>query len=195
MGRFKHFIAELLCGLALILLVHAQDQSDFVSLDCGFPENSSYTEWKTGVGYISDAGFIDSGINRQISTEFKGDLQQQLWSLRSFPEGIRNCYRIKIMQGANMWGTIKITNVSISFVKELIHVPSLNYIQLCLVNTQRGTPFISAIELRPLPNSTYVTTDGSLERLWRVDVGSESNIQYRLVIYLDLNKNMKDCFQ
>ncbi|KAM3699584.1 hypothetical protein ACB098_05G036400 [Castanea mollissima] len=179
MGRFKHFIAELLCGLALILLVHAQDQSDFVSLDCGFPENSSYTEWKTGVGYISDAGFIDSGINRQISTEFKGDLQQQLWSLRSFPEGIRNCYRIKIMQGANMWGTIKITNVSISFVKELIHVPSLNYIQLCLVNTQRGTPFISAIELRPLPNSTYVTTDGSLERLWRVDVGSESNIQYR----------------
>ncbi|KAM4100028.1 hypothetical protein ACB094_05G037600 [Castanea mollissima] len=179
MGRFKHFIAELLCGLALILLVHAQDQSDFVSLDCGFPENSSYTEWKTGVGYISDAGFIDSGINRQISTEFKGDLQQQLWSLRSFPEGIRNCYRIKIMQGANMWGTIKITNVSISFVKELIHAPSLNYIQLCLVNTQRGIPFISAIELRPLPNSTYVTTDGSLERLWRVDVGSESNIQYR----------------
>ncbi|KAL4625879.1 hypothetical protein ACB092_05G057100 [Castanea dentata] len=206
MGRFKQFIAELLGALALILLVHAQDQSDFISIDCGLPENSSYTEWQTGVDYISDAGFIDSGINRQISTEFKGDLQQ-VWSLRSFPEGIRNCYSIKITQGskyliratffygnydgesklpvfdvhlgANIWDTIKMTNVSVGFVKELIHVPPLNYIQLCLVNTQRGTPFISAIELRPLPNSTYVTTDGSLEPFWRVDVGSESNLQYR----------------
>ncbi|XP_065632098.1 LRR receptor-like serine/threonine-protein kinase IOS1 isoform X2 [Quercus suber] len=207
MGRFKRFISELFGGLALILLVHAQDQSDFISIDCGLPENSSYTERRTGVDYISDAGFIDSGINGQISTEFKGDLQQQVWSLRSFPEGIRNCYSIRITQGtkyliratffygnydgesklpefdvhlgANMWNTIKITNVSDGFVKELIHVPPLNYIQLCLVNTQRGTPFISAIELRPLPNSTYVTTDGSLERFWRVDVGSESNLQYR----------------
>ena len=130
----------------------------FISIDCGLPENSSYTEWRTGVDYISDAGFIDSGINGQISTEFKGDLQQQVWSLRSFPEGIRNCYSIRITQGtkyliratffygnydgesklpefdvhlgANMWNTIKITNVSIGFVKELIHVPPLNYIQL-----------------------------------------------------------------
>ena len=188
--------------------------TDFISIDCGLPENSSYKEWRTGVDYISDAGFIDSGINRQISTEFKGDLQQQVWSLRSFPEGIRNCYSIRITQGtkyliratffygnydgesklpefdvhigANMWNTIKITNISNGFVKELIHVPPLNYIQLCLVNTQRGTPFITAIELRPLPNSTYETTDGSLELFWRMDVGSESNSQYRLVIYLDL---------
>ena len=185
--------------------------SGFISIDCGLPASSSYSETTTGINYISDAAFIDTGESKKISTEFRSSVPRQTWNLRSFPQGIRNCYSINITQGtkylilatffygnydgesklphfdlhlgANMWDTIKIEKVSDSFIKELIHVPSLNYIQVCLVNTQLGTPFISAIELRPLDNKTYVTTDGSLALFWRVDVGSVSNITYRLVIW------------
>uniref|UniRef100_A0A2N9FN08 Protein kinase domain-containing protein n=1 Tax=Fagus sylvatica TaxID=28930 RepID=A0A2N9FN08_FAGSY len=99
MGRFKHFIAALFGGLALILLVHAQDQSDFISIDCGLQANWSYTEPSTSINYISDAAFIDTGVSKKISSEFEGDFQQQAWTLRSFPEGIRNCYSINVTQG------------------------------------------------------------------------------------------------
>ena len=71
-----------------------------------------------------------------------------------------------------MWDTVNITNVTISVSKELIHVPSQSNLQVCLVNTGLGMPFISAIELRPLNSSTYVSNFGSLARFDRVDFGS-----------------------
>uniref|UniRef100_A0A2N9FNC9 Protein kinase domain-containing protein n=1 Tax=Fagus sylvatica TaxID=28930 RepID=A0A2N9FNC9_FAGSY len=207
MGRFKHFIAALFGGLALILLVHAQDQSDFISIDCGLQANWSYTEPSTSINYISDAAFIDTGVSKKISSEFEGDFQQPTWTLRSFPEGIRNCYSINVTQGQkyliratflygnydgqnllpqfdlhlgpNMWDTVKIeNNVSYVVLMELIHVPSLNYLQVCLVNTGLGTPFISAIEFRPLNNRAYVTSVGSLALFARYDLGSVNNKSY-----------------
>ena len=83
-----------------------------------------------------------------------------------------------------MWDTVNITNLSIPVFKELIHVPSKTNLQVCLVNTGLGMPFISAIELRPLNNKTYVTNFGSLALYARLDVGSISRKAYRLVIYL-----------
>ena len=71
-----------------------------------------------------------------------------------------------------MWDTINITDMSIDFFTELIHVPYQNYLQICLVNTGLGMPFISAVELRPLNSSTYVSNFGSLALSGRVDVGS-----------------------
>ncbi len=180
--------------------------TDFISIDCGLQANLSYTEPTTGINYISDAAFIDTGISNRISDEFKDRDEQQTWSLRSFPEGIRNCYRINFKNGTkyliratflygsydgqsklpqfdlhlgpNMWDTIKIKSISLDVFKELIHVPSLNYLQICLVNTSLGTPFISAIELRPLNNSTYVSNT-SLALYRRLDVCSVSNTLYR----------------
>ncbi|GMY34474.1 LRR receptor-like serine/threonine-protein kinase IOS1 [Fagus crenata] len=207
MRRFKHFILAFLGGFALIHLVHAQDQSGFISIDCGSPANSSYKETTTGINYISDAAFIDTGVSKTIPTEFKADLQQQIWNLRSFPQGIRNCYNINITQGTkyliranffygnydgqsklpqfdlhvgvNMWETVKIENGSLVVIKELIHVPSLNYLQICLVNTGHGVPIISAIELRALNNKTYITQAGSLALYARLDLGAFSNTAYR----------------
>ena len=87
-----------------------------------------------------------------------------------------------------MWDTVKIKNASYSVYKELIHVPTLNYIHVCLVNTHHGTPFISAIELRPLNNSAYVTVSGSLALFERVYEGSVSDdISYRSVILMVVN--------
>uniref|UniRef100_A0A7N2R4F5 Malectin-like domain-containing protein n=1 Tax=Quercus lobata TaxID=97700 RepID=A0A7N2R4F5_QUELO len=207
MGSFKNFILAFLGGFVLVHLVNAQDQADFISISCGSPENSSYSEATTGINYISDAAFIDTGISQRISTVYMAGLQQQAWDLRSFPHGIRNCYNINIMPGTkylirgtffygnydglsklpqfdlhlgvNKWDTVKIENVSVGVIKELIHVPSQNYLQVCLVNTGLGMPFISAIELRPLNNKTYVTISGSLALFSRYDLGSLSRTVYR----------------
>ncbi|XP_040999963.1 LRR receptor-like serine/threonine-protein kinase IOS1 isoform X1 [Juglans microcarpa x Juglans regia] len=207
MAGFQPFIFAFLGVLSLILLVHAQHQSGFISIDCGLPADSKYKEKTTSIDYISDANFIDTGISRSIASEFKGALQQQVWNVRSFPQGVRNCYTINITigtkylirgtfvhgnydgegnlpkfdlyLGANMWDTVKVESASNSINKELIHVPSRNYIHVCLVNTGLGTPFISAIEFRPLPNYSYMTISGSLALLFRADAGSTSNQSYR----------------
>ncbi|KAK9923518.1 hypothetical protein M0R45_031933 [Rubus argutus] len=81
--------------------------------------------------------------------------------------------------GPNFWDTVTLTSVSSSTFKELIHIPSLSYIQVCLISTGSGIPFISALELRPLINTTYVTKSGSLALTNRLDVASTSNQSYR----------------
>ena len=81
--------------------------------------------------------------------------------------------------GPNLWETVKITNASNSVELEIIHVPSQDYIQICLVDTGSGTPFISAIEIRTLGSNIYVTQSGSLSLFMRLDIGSTSNKAYR----------------
>ncbi|KAM7468977.1 hypothetical protein LguiA_007160 [Lonicera macranthoides] len=73
----------------------------FISIDCGIPEGSNYTDAITGIQYISDKGFIDTGLSRTISPEFKVDefLVQQLLTLRIFPQGTRNCYNLRPAKG------------------------------------------------------------------------------------------------
>jgi hypothetical protein len=138
----------------------------------------------TGINYISDATFIDTGTSKSISPDIKGSHQQQVWNLKSFPQGNRNCYSINVKGGTKylIWGTflhgnydgkgnlpqfdlylgastwemVKVVNSSINVIKELIHVLSLNYIHVCLINTGLRTPFISAIELRPLKIYIYI---------------------------------------
>ncbi|KAK4590870.1 hypothetical protein RGQ29_021170 [Quercus rubra] len=207
MGSFKHFILAFLVGFALTHLVDAQDQSGFISIACGSPANSSFSEPTTGINYISDAAFIDTGISQQISAVYKDGYQHQVWNLRSFPQVIRNCYNISIVQGTkylirgtflygnydglsklpqfdihlgvNLWDTINITDMSLALSTELIHVPYQNYLQICLVNTGFGVPFISAIELRPLSNKTYLSNSGSLALFARLDEGSVTGKTYR----------------
>ena len=88
-------------------------------------------------------------------------------------DGQSNLPEFDLHLGPNLWDTIKIENSSLGVIKELIHVPSLNHIQVCLVNTGLGTPFISALELRPINSSLYVTNFGSLSLFLRSDLGSE----------------------
>ena len=80
--------------------------------------------------------------------------------------------------GPNMWDTVKIQDASSSVNKELIHVPFQDYLQVCLVKTGLTTPFISAIELRPLNNDSYVS-NSTLALFLRLDIGSVTNDHYR----------------
>ncbi|XP_052110094.1 probable LRR receptor-like serine/threonine-protein kinase At1g05700 [Arachis duranensis] len=181
----------LLGALSFIAMIQGQDQSGFISIDCGLPDNSIYTEKNTGINYISDANFIDSGVSKTVSPQDKTTDQQYFDYLRSFPNGIRNCYSINVTSvkrylirasflygnydglnklpefdlylGVHFWETVKFTDSSVSINYELIHTLSLDYIQICLVNKGTGTPFISVIEMRILGNvaTSYVTIESS----------------------------------
>ncbi|KAG4978904.1 hypothetical protein JHK86_038378 [Glycine max] len=194
------------------LLILAQDQSGFISIDCGAPADINYTEPKTGINYTSDANFVNTGVSGTVETEIiSSGYQRQMMNVRSFPEGKRNCYKINITRGstylirtnflygnydglnkapqfdihlgANRWYTVTISNASTPQANEIIYVPSLDYLQICLVDTDHGTPFISAIELRTLKNYTYVTQFGSLEYYNRWDLGSNNSYRYNHDVY------------
>ncbi|KAK1575742.1 hypothetical protein Q3G72_007929 [Acer saccharum] len=160
--------------------VDAQDQSEFISLDCGLPKDSNYSDSETGINYISDAAFIETGTSMTLSKEFDTvNLQQQLWYVRSFPDQdiMRNCYNLKIKNqtkyliratfmdgnydplgklpiqfelhlGANLWDTVRLDDASSVVTKEIIHVSSMDYIYVCLVNTGLGTPFYFRVRVQ-----------------------------------------------
>ncbi|RHN39185.1 putative transferase [Medicago truncatula] len=202
MEIFLHFVLVLLGALTILVLIQAQDQSGFISIDCGIPENSNYSDNITSINYISDAEFIRTGVRMSIAPAEKITHQQQLHFVRSFPSGVRNCYRINVNMdiqyliratfyygnydnlndppqfdlhfGPNVWDTVKFTNLSRTTIKEIIYTPSLDYIEPCLVNTGNGTPFISVIELRTLNNSNdHPTYSASpLSLVERFDIGS-----------------------
>ncbi|KAE9621399.1 putative transferase [Lupinus albus] len=202
-----HFLLVLLWVLTILVLIHAQDQSGFISIDCGIPEGDGYIELKTRLNYISDEKFISSGGNAILLPSELSNIQRPLRHVRSFPKGVRNCYRIDVKSGTkyliranfyygnydglnkvpifdlyigvNPWHTMVFPNASLMTVVEIIHTPSLDFIHLCLVNKYQGTPFISSIELRPLENSTYDTESGSLALNLRYDLGSTSGLRYR----------------
>ncbi|RHN39166.1 putative transferase [Medicago truncatula] len=206
----KHFLLVLFSVLTTILvLIQAQDQSGFISIDCGLPAHLNYSALDTGINYISDAKFIDTGVTKRI-TPTNNNIKQELEYLRSFPSGVRNCYKINVTSGTkyliratflygsydgldkppqfdlhfgpNVVATVRFSNHTSHFTyREIIYTPSQDYIQPCFVNTGNGTPFISVIELRTLNNTAYVTYPAnSVLSFWkRSDVGSITNLQYR----------------
>ncbi|XP_059638959.1 probable LRR receptor-like serine/threonine-protein kinase At1g05700 [Cornus florida] len=188
----------------------------FISIDCGALEGTNYTDGTTGMDYISDAAFVDTGVRKTISPEFKNNLlPQQFNKVRSFPQGTKNCYTLRPAQGkgnkylirasfmygnydaenqipefdlyigVDYWTTVMLYDSSIGYRWEIIHVPTTDYIYVCLVNVGLGTPFISALELRPLNNSIYQTTSGSLGLFMRYDYGSTTNelVRYKDDVY------------
>lgn len=80
-------------------------------------------------------------------------------------EGLLPSFALYI--GVDLWDTVSITDVDIIETKEIIHAPSLDYVDVCLVETGLGVPFISVLELRPLLNETYATEPGSGLQLFR----------------------------
>ncbi|XP_058180841.1 putative leucine-rich repeat receptor-like serine/threonine-protein kinase At2g19230 isoform X4 [Rhododendron vialii] len=202
--------------LTLVLLVHGQDQSGFISIDCGIPEGSDYKDESTTISYTSDAAYTDAGTNYNISSAYYNTgTSMRLSDVRSFPQGIRNCYtlpqdkgnkcliRALFMYGnydsknqppefalyldGDQWDTIMFDDASDVVHVEIIHnVPTTTaYIHVCLVDTGRGTPFISALELRQLNNSIYQTQSGSLKLFSRKDFGltEDERVRYSADVY------------
>ncbi|KAK9266046.1 hypothetical protein L1049_017802 [Liquidambar formosana] len=64
-------------------------------------------------------------------------------------------------------------------MKEILHVLLMESIYVCLLDTDSGTPFISALELRHFQDFSYRTSDEALLLYKRLDVGSTTNQQIR----------------
>ncbi|TVU20528.1 hypothetical protein EJB05_36741, partial [Eragrostis curvula] len=187
----EHNFGRLPTAAAGVLRVHGQDIPDskaFISIDCGLPEESSYVDPVTNLTYVSDTGFTDAGVNRNVSAEYIKPTTSQsarFRNVRSFPGAApRSCYTLGSLNpgskylvrgtfmygnydglnrlpvfdlylGVNFWTTMNITTPDDAVLAEVIAVVPDDSVQVCLVNTGAGTPFISALDLRPLKNTLY----------------------------------------
>ncbi|KAG2266928.1 hypothetical protein Bca52824_074007 [Brassica carinata] len=186
--------------VSFIVLVQAQDQSGFVSIDCGLPDGSRYIDETTDINYTSHVEFFETGTSHIIDTEFRtSSLEIQFNNVRSFPQGKRNCYhhliRTRFMYGnydgqhltpefdlylgVNLWDSVILDNETTIVTKEIIHTLGSDHVQVCLVDKGRGTPFMSVLELRLLKNDMYETPHDKLMLIARRVVGSISNISVR----------------
>ncbi|XP_068652795.1 putative leucine-rich repeat receptor-like serine/threonine-protein kinase At2g19230 [Aristolochia californica] len=178
-------MAEHLFFLFAIFAAVVVAQPGFISIDCGIPEGFNYTDSETGIFYTSDAGFVRSGENREFpsSNLVASSLKRQYRSMRSFPDGERNCYTVRpvlkgskyfvrasfmyvdydkqiapefdLYVGINLWTRVSLANASLPSWKEIVLVATMDFIPVCLVNTGSGEPFISAVEARLLKDSMY----------------------------------------
>ncbi|KAF8017584.1 hypothetical protein BT93_H2692 [Corymbia citriodora subsp. variegata] len=189
------FSFALLASIALALVLGVQAQPGFISIDCG--ALNGYTDKKTNITYKMDDGFISSGKNVQIST-MVSQYNLQYLNVRIFPDGRMNCYTLRPDQGknrkylirasfwygnydgknrhpsfdlyidVNYWATM---DVAFCHAKEIIYVPKVDDIRVCLGNTGNGVPFISALELRALDDDIYPLGSGFLRVRGRFNLG------------------------
>ncbi|XP_020105295.1 probable LRR receptor-like serine/threonine-protein kinase At1g51880 [Ananas comosus] len=187
------------------------DSLGFISIDCGIPENSKYVDAVTTLTYTSDNQFIDTGTNRNISAGYvTPSLARRYLTVRSFTTGRRNCYTMNSLMagqkylvramflyanydglnkppvfdvhvGVNFLQTINISDAGSPEVAEVIMVVPASYLQVCLVDTGEGTPFISSLEVRPLKAVLYPAVNGTqaLVLYRRINVGPTDTTRIR----------------
>jgi hypothetical protein len=196
----------------LSVCVHSSTEG-FVSIDCGATSGTSYQD-STGIWYVSDDSYIDTGKNYNIAQTYISP-SKQASTLRSFPNETRNCYTIRnvtnglkyllratflygnydgkqmaqistplqfdLYVDVSFWIRVNITDASSEYAHEVVTIPSRDFIWVCLVNINAGTPFISALELRPLKSSLYpyAFQNQSNAILFRLNYGPTKNVVIR----------------
>uniref|UniRef100_A0ACD5TEI1 Uncharacterized protein n=1 Tax=Avena sativa TaxID=4498 RepID=A0ACD5TEI1_AVESA len=148
-------------------------------------ETGGYEDKATKLSYVPDARFIDAGTNHNISAEYVTGSMAKSWrNVRSFGAGTRNCYTLRSLVsepkyiirakfkygnydgldsppvfdlyiGVNYWYTVNISRSDELMIAEAIAVVPDDFVQVCLVNTGAGTPFISSLDVRPLHRTLY----------------------------------------
>uniref|UniRef100_A0A453Q9B4 Malectin-like domain-containing protein n=1 Tax=Aegilops tauschii subsp. strangulata TaxID=200361 RepID=A0A453Q9B4_AEGTS len=159
--------------------------------------NPTYIDSKTGISYVRDEGFTDTGLIHNVDKEnLQPDLAERYDNLRFFPSGERNCYTLRSLTpggkyllraafgygdydklnslptfdlyfGANYWTTVTIVNSSTAYVFEIIALCPSDFLQICLVNIGSGTPFISGLDLRSLKENLYPQANDPYDRMWQ----------------------------
>ncbi|KAK1699302.1 hypothetical protein QYE76_015999 [Lolium multiflorum] len=131
-------------------------------------------------------------------------------NVRSFPDTARSCYTLPslvpgskylvramfrygnydgleklpvfdLYLGVNLWQTVNISQAERTVLAEVISVIPDDSVQVCLVNTGSGTPFISTLALRPLENTLYPQANATqgLVLVDRRDMGGTGNYPIR----------------
>jgi hypothetical protein len=72
----------------------------FLSIDCGWRNNDTYIDETSQIQYSVDDDFVESGVNIEVLLQFRGGAgNEQQKTLRSFPDGFRNCYTLPSTTG------------------------------------------------------------------------------------------------
>jgi len=191
--------------LLLLLItpaVHVVGQPGFLSIDCGQDDKfSGFKDPDTGIIYVSDGPYTDAGENLKVSATYESDWPRLYTTVRSFPSGVLNCYALPtetgakylvrmeasygnhdgknlrsiefdLHLGANYWDTVYVGDDA---VYEAIFLAWASWAPVCLVNTGRGAPFLSYLELRKFPSTLYpfVTSSQALNMYGRENMGGE----------------------
>ncbi|CAA6674838.1 unnamed protein product [Spirodela intermedia] len=181
-------LALLLGLLAVAAFAQIPSTSGFISIDCGLDDDSGYKDQVTQILYSPDEPYTSAGVNRKVSPSTNlTSIMRYYANVRSFPDGTRNCYTLRplvrgakyrvnaqflygnydglgrpptfdLYLGVNLWMTMEAGDFNRS---EIIAIAATESMQVCLVNTGNGTPFISELDLRPLLYSMYTQVDSS----------------------------------
>ncbi|GMI77965.1 hypothetical protein like AT4G29990 [Hibiscus trionum] len=198
------FVFFITCVGGLVLAT--ENQEGFLSIDCGVEDE--YLDHPTGIWFKSDKEFIGTGENHEIMPEYYSVNEQfgrRYKTLRSFPNGTKNCYTLKLegaknssfrirasfsygnydrqnqppkfdlYLGVNYWATVEFNFTRLFY--EIIYVFPTDTQYVCLVNTGSGSPLISSLEIRPSNVSTY-GNGSSLENMRIYDVNSGLGQQF-----------------
>ncbi|KAI9109424.1 hypothetical protein K1719_019478 [Acacia pycnantha] len=175
--------------------------SGYIGIDCGVEE--AYQDSESNM-WEPDSDFVEAGQNHKLPSDYnfsKPQMSKQLNTLRSFPDGDRNCYTLSPKQGrnnkyivraffaygnydlknktpmfdlylgVNRWKTIDFDDITSYYPVEVILVASTDIISVCLVKTGKGVPFISSLELWLLGDDTYPIRSLPLDLLTRSTPG------------------------
>ncbi|XP_052158719.1 probable LRR receptor-like serine/threonine-protein kinase At1g51810 [Oryza glaberrima] len=83
-----------------MIQVHAPTPPGFTNIDCGFVDGESYTDSTTNLTYVPDHEFVEGGTHHVVVPKLiSGSTDEQEKTLRSFPDGQRNCYTIPSTSG------------------------------------------------------------------------------------------------
>ncbi|KAJ0250749.1 LRR receptor-like serine/threonine-protein kinase [Hirschfeldia incana] len=207
------FLTLVVLSFGISNFLQAQDQQGFINLDCGLqPNESPYTEPTTQLTFTTDSDNIKTGKSGRIQNVPGLEYIKPYTVLRYFPDGVRNCYTLSVVQdtnylivamftygnydnldtppkfdlylGPNIWTTVDLQRKVNGTREELIHISRSTSLQLCLVKTGTTTPVISALELRPLRNDIYIPQSGSLKNRFRVYLtDSRDIVRYPLDVH------------
>ncbi|KAJ9129794.1 hypothetical protein P3X46_035242 [Hevea brasiliensis] len=162
--------------------------------------------YKSDRDFISTGENHDAELG---STQFESFTERLCKNLRSFPTGRKNCYTLRPKQGknhnyfiktlfcygnydgknqppkfdlyigVNYWITVEGLAGLLWRTYDLFHFSSTDIIHLCLVNTNVGVPFISALELHPVNDSIYRSEFGSLNVVGRCQLSYPTGLNFR----------------
>ncbi|GKE97784.1 leucine-rich repeat transmembrane protein kinase protein, partial [Tanacetum coccineum] len=148
-------------------------------------QGTNYTDSRTGLNYVSDAGFIDSGVSGKILPSYNSKtLDFQITTLTSFPQATRNCYTLRPKQGKGNRYLIRarFTYGNYDFkgqpLKFAIYLGSDYWDTVDFtVSLGLGNPFISALELRILDSNMYGNRLESMVLSARTNFGTSETLR------------------
>ncbi|XBH82256.1 hypothetical protein VPH35_070947 [Triticum aestivum] len=151
--------------------------------ETGYVDNITTLSYTTDASFIDAYAGSNHNISTKYMTSTLPN--NWWYTLRSFPSGARNCYTLGLLMpglkylirakflygnydgldrlpisfdlyvGVDFWMRVNIQVSDTWVLAEAIVMVSRDSLQVCLVNTGGGVPFISALDLRPLRNKIY----------------------------------------